>query len=234
MTGPRTPVFCAVDTIDLEQARRHANAAASAGMGVKLGKEFFTAHGPQGVRDILPPGTPLFLDLKFHDIPNTVAGGIRAAGREVAPYCLTVHAAGGRAMLEAAVAAAKSAPVPPLVLAVTVLTSLDAQDLHATGVAGTVIEQVKRLAALAQSAGCDGVICAATEIEGLRAQAGPGFRLVVPGIRPAGSAVGDQKRVMTPAEALRLGADYLVIGRPITEASDPVTAARAIAAELAA
>ena len=232
MTGPQTPVFCAVDTLDLAQAQSLAAAAAAAGMGVKLGKEFFVAHGPQGVKAVLPPGTPLFLDLKFHDIPNTVAGGVRAAAAAVEPFCLTIHASGGGAMLEAAVAAAKAAARPPIILAVTVLTSLDAADLHDTGVAGTVIEQVKRLAALAQSSGCGGVICAATEIEGLRAQAGQGFKLVVPGIRPAGSATGDQKRVMTPKDALGLGADYLVIGRPITEAKDPAAAARAIAQEI--
>jgi orotidine-5'-phosphate decarboxylase len=233
MTAPRVPVFCAIDTIELDQARKLAHSAVAAGMGVKLGKEFFTAHGPQGVRAVLPEGAALFLDLKFHDIPNTVAGGVRAAIAGVAPFCLTVHAAGGRAILEAAVAEARRAARPPLILAVTVLTSLNEGDLHASGVAGTVMDQVKRLAASAQGAGCAGVICAAPEIAALRAQAGAEFKLVVPGIRPAGSDVGDQKRVMTPAEAMQAGASYLVIGRPITGAPDPAAAAEAIAAGIA-
>ena len=232
MTAPGVLAFCAIDTIDLDQAKRLAASAAAAGFGIKLGKEFFTAHGPQGVRAVLPPGAALFLDLKFHDIPNTVAGGVRAAIAAVAPFCQTVHAGGGSAMLKAAVAEARAAKNTPLILAVTVLTSLDASDLAATGVSGTVEAQVKRLAALAEAAGCDGVICAATEIASLRTQAGSKFKLVVPGIRPAGSDAGDQKRVMTPREAMTLGADYLVIGRPITGATDPAAAARAIGTEL--
>ena len=231
----QVPVFCAIDTIDLQQAGTLARAAAATGLGIKLGKEFFTAHGPQGVLQVLPAGVPLFLDLKFHDIPNTVAGAVRAAARIIRPRFLTVHATGGAAMLEAAAAAAAEFGAGrPRILAVTVLTSLDDTDLAAIGVAPPVAAQVKRLAALAKAHGADGAICAAPEIAGLRALCGPDFQLVVPGIRPAGSAAGDQKRVMTPAEALRLGADWLVIGRPITGAADPGVAARAIAAEVKA
>jgi len=228
------PVFCAIDTIDLAFAARAARAAAAAGFGIKLGKEFFTAHGPSEVRGVVPEAVPLFLDLKFHDIPNTVAGAVRSAASAMRPKMLTIHAAGGAAMIRAAVEAAKASDSKPWILAVTVLTSMDQSDLLATGVPGGVSDQVVRLAKLAQGAGADGVICAATEIALLRQACGPHFKLVVPGIRPAGAAAGDQKRVMTPAEAMKLGADHLVIGRPITEAPDPEASARAIAAELEA
>ena len=231
--APLAPVFCAIDTIELAYAVRCARAAAAAGFGVKLGKEFFTAHGPAEVRAVLPAGTPLFLDLKFHDIPNTVAGAVRSAAAAMGPMMLTIHAAGGPAMIKAAVAAARESRQRPLILAVTVLTSLDAGDLAAIGVSGDVSALVVRLAKLAQDNGADGVICAATEIEMLRATCGPDFKLVVPGIRPKGAAAGDQTRVMTPGEAFRLGADHLVIGRPITEAASPEAAAQAIARELA-
>ena len=233
-TPPKCPVFCAIDTPDVDLAGRLARAAAGAGMGIKLGKEFFAAHGPEGVRRVLPAATPLFLDLKFHDIPNTVAGAVRAAAASVRPFLLTVHAAGGVAMLRAAADAAARSPSRPLIAAVTVLTSLDAEDLKATGIAGPLTEQVRRLAALAVASGCGALVSAAAEIVTLRETFGPQVKLVVPGIRPAGSIADDQKRVMTPAEALRLGADYLVIGRPITGAADPAAAAQAIAVELAA
>ncbi|WP_374300090.1 orotidine-5'-phosphate decarboxylase [Ferrovibrio sp.] len=230
--GRIAPVFCAIDTIELAFAGRCARAAAAAGFGVKLGKEFFTAHGPAEVRAILPQGTPLFLDLKFHDIPNTVAGAVRSAAAAMGPMMLTIHASGGPAMIRAAVDAAHSAKQKPWILAVTALTSLDTADLRAVGVNEDVSAYVVRLAKLAQENGADGVICAATEIEMLRKACGPDFKLVVPGIRPKGSAAGDQKRVMTPGEAFRLGADHLVIGRPITEADSPEASARAIAQEL--
>ncbi len=227
------PVFCAIDTIELAFAARCARAAAAAGFGVKLGKEFFTAHGPAEVRAILPVGTPLFLDLKFHDIPNTVAGAVRSAAAAMGPMMLTVHATGGPAMIRQAVEAAHQARQRPLILAVTALTSLDTSDLAAIGVNEDVSSYVVRLAKMAQANGADGVICAATEIDMLRKACGPDFKLVVPGIRPKGSAAGDQKRVMTPGEALKLGADHLVIGRPITEAVSPEASAQAIAQELA-
>ena len=227
------PVFCAIDTSELAFAARCARAASAAGFGVKLGKEFFTAFGPTEVRAILPTGAPLFLDLKFHDIPNTVGGAIRSAAAGMGPMFVTVHAAGGPAMIRAAVDAAHSSRQKPMILAVTVLTSMDTSDLEAIGLGGDVSQHVVRLARLSQDAGADGVICAATEIELLRKACGPDFKLVVPGIRPKGSAAGDQKRVMTPAQAMKLGADHLVIGRPITDADDPEAAALAIAAELA-
>jgi len=231
----RIPVFCALDTTDLEAAGRLAATAAAAGCGIKLGKEFFAAHGPEGVRRVRPEGTPLFLDLKFHDIPNTVAGAVRAAAQAMQPSFLTIHASGGAAMVRASAdAAAAFGPERPRILAVTVLTSLDAADLAAIGVASSVEVQVRCLAKLAQDHGADGAVCAAAEISILRQTCGPNFLLVLPGIRPAGAETGDQKRVMTPRQALDLGADWLVIGRPITAAADPAGAARAIAAEIKA
>lgn len=231
------PVFCALDTVDLAAAERLAGEVAGSVGGLKIGKEFFTAHGPQGVSQVVAGRLPLFLDLKFHDIPNTVAGGVRAAIGAVAPFMMTVHASGGRAMLQAAADAAATAAGEtgtrkPLILGVTVLTSLDQDDLRDTGVVGTVADQVRRLADLAQANGLDGVICSPHEIKTLRADRGPAFKLVVPGIRPASAMGDDQKRVMTPADAVALGADYLVIGRPITAAGDPAAAARAIDAEI--
>ncbi len=231
------PVFCAIDTTDLDVGAALAVALTGAVGGLKLGKEFFTRHGPDGVRRLTSAQElPLFLDLKFHDIPNTVAGAIRAAC-PMSPYLITIHAAGGPAMIaaaaEAATQGAEAAGVGrPNILAVTVLTSMDQADLVAVGVNDTPSDQVRRLAALAQQNGADGVVCSPLEIEVLRADLGPDFLLVVPGIRPAGSNQGDQKRVMTPAEAMARGASHLVIGRPITQAADPATAARAIAAEL--
>lgn len=226
------PVFCALDTADIDRAASLALALSGAVGGLKVGKEFFTAHGPVGVRTIVPEGTPFFLDLKFHDIPNTVAGAVRAACA-LAPTMLNVHAAGGHAMMVAAREAAAESSARPWVLAVTVLTSLDDNDLTDIGVGGTPGEQVLRLATLAQKAGLDGVVCSAQEISTLREECGPDFKLVVPGIRPAGSATGDQKRTMTPVEAVQRGADVLVIGRPITGAPDPAAAAQAIAGALA-
>jgi len=233
-TPPKDRVFVALDTPDLARAAHLATALSEVVGGIKVGKEFFTAHGPEGVRAVTGAGR-LFLDLKFHDIPNTVAGAVRAAV-PLRPDLLTIHAAGGPAMLRAAVAAAETAgdantPRPRL-LGITVLTSLDDDDLVAVGQHGPVAEQVRRLAALAQETGLDGVVCSPHEIAALRRQCGPDFLLVVPGIRPAWAAADDQKRVLTPAQAVAEGADYLVIGRPITGAADPVTAAQRIAAEL--
>lgn len=224
-------IYGAVDSLDLAEASQLAAALARAGCGVKLGAAFFAAHGPDGVRRVCPAGAPLFLDLKFHDIPNTVEQAVRAACRAVAPRALTVHAAGGRAMLQAAAAAAAESEARPTVLAVTVLTSLDESDLAQTGIAGAVAPQVRRLAELAVAAGCGGIVCATPEVADLRGRLGAGVRLVVPGIRPAGSDHGDQKRVMTPAQAIAAGADDLVVGRPITGAADPEAAARAVLAE---
>jgi orotidine-5'-phosphate decarboxylase len=232
-------LYVALDTQDLARAEQLAAAVAPAGASLKLGLEFFSAHGPAGVAKVKAkaPQSRLFLDLKFHDIPNTVASAVRAA-LAVEPYMLNVHAAGGPAMLRAAKDAAddeatKRGIARPLVIAVTVLTSLDDADLAAVGQTPPTGDQVKRLAALTQSCGLDGVVCSAHEAAILRALCGPGFRLVVPGIRPKGADVGDQKRVMGPLEAIQAGASDLVVGRPITGADVPADAARAIAAEMA-
>ncbi len=235
--APEERIFAALDTPDLAQAARLARALKGAVGGIKLGKEMFTAQGPDGVRAI-SGGERLFLDLKFHDIPNTVAGAVRAAVH-LRPYLLTLHAAGGRAMMQAAAEAAREAAEDagtqaPRLLAITLLTSLDESDLEAIGQRGPVRDQVKRLAALARDSGMDGVVCSPHEIEALRSLCGPDFLLVVPGIRPAWAATGDQKRVMAPSEAVAAGADYLVIGRPITGQADPRAAARKIAEEIAA
>ena len=230
------PVFCAIDTPSLEIARDLAGRVAPHVGGLKLGLEFFNANGPDGVRAITALGRPLFLDLKLHDIPNTVAGGIRSA-TALGPAFITVHASGGPAMMRAAAdaatqAAAKHGVARPRLLGVTVLTSLDGGDLAAVGQDSDVSDQVGRLALLARQSGLDGIICAPQEIARLRSLCGPDFTLMVPGIRPAGSDAGDQKRVMTPAEAMALGADHLVIGRPITRADDPAEAARRIEEDL--
>ncbi|MDJ0946968.1 MAG: orotidine-5'-phosphate decarboxylase [Kiloniellales bacterium] len=235
--SPQDRVLVALDTPDLERAKALASALAGVVGGLKIGKEFFTAHGPQGVR-ALAGGQPLFLDLKFHDIPNTVASALRAAvGLE--PLIINVHASGGAAMMTAAADAVRDAAAArgiarPQLIAVTVLTSLDDADLEALGQRGPAAEQVLRLATLARDSGLDGVVCSPREIAMLREALGPEFLLVVPGIRPDWAAKGDQKRVTTPAQALAAGADYLVIGRPITGAEDPAAAARRIAEELAA
>jgi orotidine-5'-phosphate decarboxylase len=222
-----SPIFVAIDTPDLAQAKTLAKAVKRHAGGLKLGLEFFAANGPDGVNEIAHLGLPLFLDLKLHDIPNTVAKAIQAL-RPLEPAVLTVHGAGGRAMLEEAKAAA---PAGTKVVAVTVLTSLDEGDLAATGVNGNPHDQVERLAALARSAGLDGIVCSGNEVQTARKAWSNGF-FVVPGIRPADGKSGDQKRVMTPRKAMDAGASILVIGRPVTGAADPDEALRAIAATL--
>jgi orotidine-5'-phosphate decarboxylase len=221
------PIFVAVDTPDLARARAIAEAVHGAAGGLKLGLEFFSANGPDGVRRIAELGLPIFLDLKLHDIPNTVAKAVEAL-RPLEPAILTVHAAGGRAMMEAARAAA---PSSTRIVAVTVLTSLDETDLAAAGVSGSPAEQVQRLATLARGSTVDGIVCSGAEVAAARA-AWPGGFFVVPGVRPAGAAIGDQKRVVTPAHALDAGASVLVVGRPITGAPDPGRAIMDIAASL--
>lgn len=188
---------------------------------VKVGKELFTAAGPAFVEQLVADGFGVFLDLKFHDIPNTVAAACRAAAN-LGVWMLNVHALGGRAMLTAARDAVAAAPQRPKLIAVTVLTSMGAGDLAEVGVAGTPEEAVLRLASLTQDCHLDGVVCSAREASALRAACGPDFLLVTPGIRPASAAVGDQVRVATPAQAVRDGASYLVVGRPITQAPDPL------------
>lgn len=223
------PIFVAVDTPTIAEARVLVRAVGGHVGGVKLGLEFFCANGPAGIAAIAAEGLPVFLDLKLHDIPNTVAGALHSLAG-LAPAIVTVHAAGGLAMLAAARAAA---PVATKVVAVTVLTSLDDDDLAMAGVAGGAAAQVARLAGVVRTAGLDGVVASPHETAAVRA-AWPGATIVVPGVRPAGSAVGDQKRVMTPRDALAAGASVLVIGRPITAATDPAAAAAAIAASLSA
>lgn len=222
-----TPIFVAIDTPDLERARELARKVKPLAGGVKLGLEFFCSNGPEGVREIAAIGLPIFLDLKLHDIPNTVAKAVEAL-QPLEPSVLTVHAGGGRAMLEAAKAAA---PGKTRIVAVTVLTSLDGDDLKSTGVAAAPADQVSRLAELARDSGVDGIVCSGAEVKAAR-QRWPDGLLVVPGVRPPGSEVADQKRIVTPRAALDDGASILVIGRPITGAPDPGAALRAIAATL--
>jgi orotidine-5'-phosphate decarboxylase len=216
-------LIVAIDTTEPARAAALARAVAPHCGMFKLGLEFFAANGPAGVRGI--DGRPIFLDLKLHDIPNTVAGAVRGV-LALAPRMLTLHAAGGAAMIAAARDAAEVAgPARPMLLAVTVLTSLDAAALAATGVADGPAHQVVRLGRLAIEAGADGLVCSAHEIAALRDALGSAVKLVVPGIRPAGAQAGDQARTMTPRQAIDAGADWIVVGRPITGAADPAQAA---------
>jgi orotidine-5'-phosphate decarboxylase len=221
------PIFVAIDTPSLERAKLLAEQVRTNAGGVKLGLEFFSANGPAGVAAILELGLPVFLDVKLHDIPNTVAKAVRALA-PLEPAVLTVHAAGGRVMLEAAKGAA---PAGTKVVAVTVLTSLDGDDLRSIGVSSEPREQVGRLAELARSAGLDGIVCSGAEVAAARKAWPDGF-FVVPGVRPVGGDASDQKRVVTPRQALEHGASILVVGRPITGSEDPAAAIRDIAAAL--
>ena len=225
------PVFVALDTPSLDRARTLAQTLKPFVGGVKLGLEFYGANGPDGVRAIAAVGAPVFLDLKLHDIPNTVAGAMKAL-MPIGAAILNVHASGGAAMMRAAAEAAATAERRAKIIAVTVLTSLEDRDLPSVGVSATALDQAVRLAVLAKDSGLDGVVCSPHEIAVVRAACGPKFLIVTPGVRPAGGDLGDQKRVMTPKQAVEAGADILVIGRPITGAPDPVQAARQIAAEL--
>jgi orotidine-5'-phosphate decarboxylase len=233
MIRPEGRLIVALDVSSAADALKIVQALGPGVSTYKVGNQLFTAEGPGVVRELVGSGKRVFLDLKFHDIPNTVAGGVRSAAA-LGASMLTVHAAGGSAMLRAAVDAAKQAPKPPIVLAVTVLTSLSDADLQETGVAGRTRDHALVLATLAQNCGCDGVVASPHEARIIRQDLGTGFVVVTPGIRPAGSAKGDQSRVNTPAEAIAAGADYLVVGRPITEASDPAEAARQIVREIGA
>jgi len=232
------PIFVAIDTPDLARAKQIAAAVRDHAGGVKLGLEFFSAQGPEGVRRIAELGLPIFLDLKFHDIPNTVAGAAREAAR-MGVLMFNVHASGGRAMMtaaaEGAAAAAKELGVRrPIALAVTVLTSLDRGALsRELGVSSSVEGHVLHLAGMAAAAGLDGCVASPNEIAALRTNRGPAWVIVTPGVRPAGSAAGDQSRIATPRAAARAGAHYLVVGRPITGAPDPAAAAAAILKEMA-
>ncbi|NYT40069.1 orotidine-5'-phosphate decarboxylase [Sphingomonas sp. R-74633] len=222
-----SPIYVAIDTPDLERAKLIATRVKAHVGGIKLGLEFFMANGRAGVHEMHDIGLPIFLDLKFHDIPNTVAKAIQAL-RPLEPAILTVHAAGGRAMLEDAKAAA---PTGTKVVAVTMLTSLDDSDLTSIGLKPDPHEQVMRLTELAKSAGVDGIVCSGNEVAAAKKLWHDGF-FVIPGVRPANGKVGDQKRVVTPRAALDAGASILVVGRPITQAQDPDLAAREIEATL--
>lgn len=235
-TKIENPVFCALDMTDVPKAVQLADRLSGSIGGLKIGMEFFYAAGFEGCQKLAAGGLPMFLDLKLHDIPNTVAAAVRTLC-PLRPAILNVHAAGGPDMMRAACRAAEETanhqnlPVP-LMIAVTVLTSLDRAELQNMGMRAAPHEQVLRLADLAQQAGMGGVVCSAHEVEALRKQCGPDFKLVVPGIRPAGLDTDDQKRVMTPQAALAAGADILVVGRAITQAPDPVRAAAEIHASL--
>lgn len=222
-----TPIFVALDTQDVHRAAAIARDVGGIAAGVKLGLEFFYANGDEGVLRIAEHGTQVFLDLKLHDIPNTVEKAVRALAH-LDPAILTVHAGGGKAMMAAAKAAA---PPRTKVVGVTVLTSLDGDDLASVGVRSSAATQVERLAALARESGLDGIVCSGAEVADARV-AWPGGFFVVPGVRPAGWANGDQKRVVTPRQAIDDGASVLVVGRPITEAPNPRRAIMDIAASL--
>jgi orotidine-5'-phosphate decarboxylase len=226
MTDARERLIVALDVSSSAAARKIVAQVGDSARIYKVGKQLFTAEGPSVVRELIGSGRKVFLDLKYHDIPNTVASAVHEATK-LGVSMLTVHASGGGKMLRAAVSAASGRP-ELLVLGVTVLTSLEDSDLEKLGIRGRVVDQVNRLAALALSYGCQGVVASAQEASALRSELGPSFAIVTPGVRPAGSGHGDQARVVTPAEAIAAGATHIVVGRPITGAKDPAGEARAI------
>ncbi|MGQ0741666.1 MAG: orotidine-5'-phosphate decarboxylase [Alphaproteobacteria bacterium] len=223
----RNPIWLALDTPDPKRAAVLIKATRQYVGGFKVGLEFISANGPQGVHAVAKAGLPVFADVKYHDIPNTVAGAIRAMS-QLGVSIINVHAAGGAPMLKAAMAAVRGKKPRPAIVGVTVLTSLTDNDLAATGVTGATLDQVVRLAKLCQECELDGVVCSPLEIAAVRKACGPKFLIVAPGVRPKGASTDDQRRVMTPRQALQAGANILVIGRPITGAKDPEAAARAL------
>ena len=227
----QSPVIVALDFADQSAVEQFVAQLDPALCRVKVGKELFTRCGPAVVRYLVGKGFDVFLDLKFHDIPNTVAGAVKAAA-DLGVWMVNVHASGGLRMMEAAREALASTSQRPLLTAVTVLTSMSADDLRQLGIDSTPMQQVARLASLTRDAGLDGVVCSAQEAMQLRSSMGPGFVLVTPGIRPAGSEQGDQHRIATPASAIAAGSSYLVIGRPITGHANPAQALAAINAEI--
>ena len=231
MAESRPSLIIALDVSSAAAARTIVAAVGDAGVMYKVGMQLYTAEGPDVVRELVQSGRRVFLDLKYHDIPNTVSAAVQEAA-QLGASMLTVHAAGGGRMLRAAVEAAGLSSHAPLVLGVTVLTSLDDGDLNKMGVRGSVVDQVLRLAALALSNGCGGVVASAHEAAAVREDLGQNFALVTPGVRPAGSGRGDQVRVVTPQEAIAAGATHIVVGRPITEAADPAAETRAILGEI--
>jgi|SRR5664279_317408 orotidine-5'-phosphate decarboxylase len=228
----RDRLIVALDVSSAAQARQIVQSIGESASTYKVGKQLFTAEGPQVVRDLVSSGRKVFLDLKFHDIPNTVAGAVTEAAK-LGVSMLTVHASGGSKMLKAAAEAAAQPPARPMVLAVTVLTSLTDADLSEIGFRANVIREVIMLGSLARNAGCGGLVASAMETRELRRELGNDFAIVTPGVRPAGTSAGDQARVVTPKEAIAAGATYLVVGRPILEAADPSQAAEAIVNEIA-
>jgi|SRR5271169_4238878 len=227
----RDRLIVALDVSGATQARQIVQSIGESANTYKVGKQLFTAEGPQIVRDLVSSGRKVFLDLKFHDIPNTVAAAVHEAAK-LGVSMLTVHASGGSKMLKAAADAAAQSPAKPMVLAVTVLTSLSDADLSEIGFRGNVITQVIMLGSLARKAGCAGLVASAKEAPELRLELGNDFAIVTPGVRPAGTAAADQARVLTPKEAIAAGATYLVVGRPILEAADPAKTAAAIVQEI--
>src|SRR3954468_24652782 len=227
----RDRLIVALDVSSAAEAQKLVRSIGDTASIYKIGKQLFTSEGPGLVRDLVGSGRKVFLDLKYHDIPNTVASAVRSAA-DLNVAMLTVHASGGSKMLQAAAEAAAQAPGKPLVLAVTVLTSMADEDLQEIGIAGSAQDQVLRLAKLAQKAGIGGLVASPSELQALRQIVGQGIKIVTPGVRPAGSDKGDQARVATPAEAIANGADYIVVGRPITAAPDPAAAAKAILEEI--
>ena len=227
---PRQRLIVALDVSTAAAAQKIVAAVGDCALTYKVGMQLYTAEGPQVVRDLVASGRRVFLDLKYHDIPNTVGAAVAEAAK-LGVTMLTVHALGSGKMLRAAVDAAKARP-ELMVLAVTVLTSMDGNDLEKIGVRGTVEDSVVRLATIALANGCQGVVASAREASTLRAELGDAFAIVTPGVRPPGGSVGDQVRVVTPAEAVASGASYIVVGRPITEAADPAAEAKAILGQI--
>jgi len=232
MISPRERLIVALDVASAAEARRIVTSLGDSIQFYKVGMQLYTAEGPGVVRDLVMSGKKIFLDLKYHDIPNTVAAATREAA-QLGVSMLTLHASGGTKMLRAAVDAAKQSDSELAVLAVTVLTSMDENDLKETGIQDSIADQAVRLGKIALSAGCAGVVSSAREVKSLRASLGSGFLAVTPGVRPAGAAHGDQARVVTPAEAIAAGATNIVVGRPITAAADPVLEAQKILQEIA-
>jgi len=228
-------IIVAIDTIDINRALFISNSIPEVG-ALKLGLEFFCSNGPEGVIKISQTGAKIFLDLKFHDIPNTVSGAINAS-LKLCPHMMTVHLSGGYDMLKSSVDMVSSFSADndmqkPLILGVSVLTSIDQSDFSSLGFSGSVESQVKRLADLALKAGLDGLVCSAKELKIMKEHVGKDLLLVTPGIRPLGDNINDQKRIVTPSQAIKDGADFLVIGRPITEAKDPKIALNKICSEI--
>lgn len=231
MHDPRQRLIVALDVSSAAAAQKIVAAVGDSAFSYKVGMQLYTAEGPSVVRDLVASGRKVFLDLKYHDIPNTVASAVKEAAR-LGVSMLTVHASGGERMLKAAVDAARQGDPALMVLGVTVLTSMEEQELGPIGIQGQLVDQVLRLARLAISSGCQGVVSSAREAPVLRKNLGSTFALVTPGVRPAGIDAADQVRVVTPAEAIAAGASHIVVGRPITAAPDPAASARAILGQI--